>query len=78
MLNVPSILSMLKELERRFPPVSGGHHGIHAAEYGSEEIGFTPKLALSLCLPTGFRTYFLDEGDTPEVIIDYISKNLSA
>lgn len=74
------LISFLKQLESIVPPLPNGHHGIHYAQYGSDSVGWTDKLALSIYWHGTFQTFFLEEDDvlgTPDAAVAVIVAELA-
>lgn len=57
------LLDFLTQLEELLPPPANCHHGLCRARYGSDEHGWTDRLALQLNDGGKFYCYFLDEAD---------------
>ena len=73
------LIAFLRELERVVPPPTNCHHALMYAQYGSDEAGWTDKLALQINHTGRFLCLFIDEGDfdrTPEELVAQVVKEL--
>lgn len=69
------LITFLKRLEELLPPPANCHHVVTFARYGSNESGWTDKLALQLNHGGVFRCFFLDDEDfaaSPKVLASSI------
>jgi hypothetical protein len=75
------LIDLLKRLEAAVPPPPKCHHAITFARYGSDEVGWTDKLALQVNANHTFYCFFLEEDDLPDDpqrVIDYVVKSLAS
>jgi hypothetical protein len=75
------LIDLLKGLEASVPPPPNCHHAITYAKHGSDEDGWTDKLALQVNHNRKFYCFFLEEDDLPndpQRIIGEVQKALSS
>jgi hypothetical protein len=66
------LLDFLKELERVIPPPENCHHAFTYAQFGSNEMGWSDRLALQVNIGGEFHCLFLDPPDFDMSVVELV------
>jgi hypothetical protein len=75
-----NILGFLRALEEAIPPPPNCHHALVRCHYGSDEAGWTEKLAVQVNVDGTFHAFFIDDADQaklPEELAVQIASELA-
>jgi hypothetical protein len=60
---VKRLIEFLKQLEAAWPPPENTHHALMYAQFGSDEAGWSDRLALQVFKAGRFQCFFLEDAD---------------